>query len=68
MPSFAEALTPEQIGMAVDYLRSFCTEKVWPRGELNLPRAMFTEKAFPEDETVLTTVINTRAPRRLPIL
>src|SRR4051795_2552468 len=26
MPSFTEALTPDQIQKAVDYLRSFCTE------------------------------------------
>jgi hypothetical protein len=33
----------------------FCTESAWPRGDLNLPRAFFTEKAFPENETVWTT-------------
>jgi len=34
-------------------------EKVWPLGEMNLPRTFFTEKAFPEDEAVLTTAVNT---------
>ena len=34
----------------------------WPRGELNLPRALFTEKAYPEDEAVITTTIVTRGP------
>ena len=58
MPSFAEALTSEQIDKVVQYLRSQCTEPGWPLGELNLPRAMATEKAFPEDETVLTTTFN----------
>jgi hypothetical protein len=53
MPSFKDALTQDQIGEAIDYLRSLCTEKVWPRGDLNLPRAMITEKAFPEDEAVV---------------
>ena len=52
MPSFAEALTAEQIDELVQYLRSLCRESSWPRGELNLPRGLMTEKAFPEDEAV----------------
>jgi hypothetical protein len=44
----------------VDYLRGFCTNKSWPRGELNLPRAFATEKAFPESETVVSTAIDTQ--------
>jgi mono/diheme cytochrome c family protein len=58
MPSFTEALTPDQIEKVVEYLRTFCRESAWPRGELNLPRALITDKAFPEDETVLTTTIH----------
>ncbi|HXJ43428.1 MAG TPA: c-type cytochrome [Bryobacteraceae bacterium] len=58
MPSFAEALTMEQINKVVQHLRSFCEEKGWPKGELNFPRAIATEKAFPEDEAILTTSIN----------
>lgn len=58
MPSFAEALTSEQIERVVQYLRTFCRETSWPRGELNFPRALITDKAFPEDETVLTTTIH----------
>jgi mono/diheme cytochrome c family protein len=54
MPSFKDALTQEQIGKVIEYLRSFCTEKSWPRGNFNLPRPLITEKAFPEDEVVLT--------------
>src|SRR5262249_31052728 len=54
MPSFAEALTLDQIQLVVQYLRSLCSEPVWPLGELNLPRALVTEKAFPEDEVVLS--------------
>lgn len=53
MPAFAGALTPDEIARVVDYVRRFCTESSWPRGEMNLPRATFTEKAFPEDEVVL---------------
>src|ERR1051325_696749 len=60
MPSFAEALTLEQIRKVTDYLRSRCDEKAWPLGELNLPRTFFTEKAFPEDEAVLSTAVNTK--------
>jgi mono/diheme cytochrome c family protein len=63
MPSFAEALTPGQIEKVMQYVREFCTDPAWPRGELNLPRALVTEKAFPEDETVITTSFNaTGAP------
>ena len=58
MPSFAEALTPEQIEKVVKYLRSQCPDTAWPLGEMNLPRALMTEKAFPEDETVLTFSAN----------
>jgi len=58
MPSFSEALTPQQIDKVVEYLRGFCREAAWPRGELNLPRALLTEKAYPEDEVVITTAVN----------
>lgn len=58
MPSFGEALSPKEIDDVVAYLRTFCTNPKWPRGELNLPRAMVTEKAFPEDEEVLTSATN----------
>jgi mono/diheme cytochrome c family protein len=58
MPSFGDALTPEQINSVIKYLRSFCRNSHWPRGELNLPRALVTEKAYPEDEEVLSTSFN----------
>jgi len=58
MPAFGEALTGEQIQKVIEYVGSFCTERDWPRGELNLPRPLITSKAFPEDETVITTAIN----------
>jgi mono/diheme cytochrome c family protein len=60
MPSFKDLLTPDQIRKVVDHLRSLCTEAAWPRGNLNLPRAMITEKAFPENETVIAGSINAR--------
>jgi mono/diheme cytochrome c family protein len=53
MPSFKDLLTPDQINKVIGYLRSLCAERGWPRGDLNLPRALVTEKAFPEDETVI---------------
>src|SRR5262245_5306048 len=60
MPSFAEALNAEQIGQVMQYLREQCSEKQWPLGELNLPRSLVTETAFPEDEYVLTSSVNAK--------
>ncbi len=60
MPSWKDALTDEQIDKVIEFLRSRCDEPHWPLGELNLPRTIFTEKAFPEDEYVITTNIKTR--------
>src|SRR5579884_1131089 len=58
MPAFGEALSSQEINDIVAYLRTFCRDPHWPRGELNLPRAIVTEKAYPEDEEVLYTAIN----------
>ena len=55
MPAFGDALTSDQIESALKYIWTFCKDASWPRGDLNLPRAFFTEKAFPENETVWTT-------------
>jgi len=55
MPSFGEALTVRELELAVSHIRTFCPDGSWPRGELNLPRPLFTEKAFPEDEIVSTS-------------
>lgn len=55
MPAFGLAMSPAQIEMAVTHVRSFCGDDSWPPGELNLPRPLFTEKAYPEDEFVVTT-------------
>ena len=54
MPAFGDALSAEQIERAVKHLWTFCTDATWPRGDLNFPRAFFTEKAFPENEAVWT--------------
>ncbi len=58
MPSFADALTSEQIDKVIGYLRTLCTNKDWPRGEFNLPLPLVTEKAFPEDEVVIRSIVN----------
>lgn len=58
MPSFREALDDDQIMKVISHVRQFCREKSWPRGELNFPRALATEKAFPEDEMVMDVAIN----------
>jgi mono/diheme cytochrome c family protein len=58
MPAFGELLTSDQIDDLIAYLRSFCRNDRWARGELNLPLPQVTEKAFPEDEEVLTTAVN----------
>jgi mono/diheme cytochrome c family protein len=58
MPSFKDELTQEQIGKVIEYLRGLCTEKAWPRGNFNLPRPLVTEKAFPENEVVITGAFN----------
>ncbi len=65
MPAFAGALTVDQIELAVSHIRSFCTDSRWPRGELNLPRALITGKAYPEDEAVITTLIDAEGPSRI---
>jgi hypothetical protein len=63
MPAFGSALSDEEISRVVDYLRGFCRDlPEWPLGELNLPRALFTEKAFPENEVVLTSTVALRGP------
>ena len=49
MPAFGEAVAAAQLQQILDYTRTFCTDPAWPRGELNLPRALVTEKAFPEN-------------------
>ena len=64
MPAFGDALTPEDITSVVGYLRTFCSDlPKWPLGDLNFPRAFFTEKAFPESETVWTTTFGTKGDR-----
>jgi mono/diheme cytochrome c family protein len=60
MPAFGEVLSESEQEAAVAYVRSFCPEPSWPRGDLNFPRPLVTEKAFVEDEVVLTGAVATR--------
>ena len=62
MPAFRDLLTPDEIKRVVAYLKTFCSDRRWPQGELNLPLAQRVEKAFPEDEIVLTSNIATKGP------
>jgi mono/diheme cytochrome c family protein len=55
MPAFGDALTEDELFRIMGHIRTMCANDAWPRGELNLPRTFFTEKAYPEDEAVLTT-------------
>lgn len=62
MPAFGEALSVGEIVSALDYIRDFCLDsQAWPRGELNLPRPLVTEKAYPENELVMTTSVQSGA-------
>jgi len=61
MPAFGDALTREEIDLILDYIQTLYEDKSWPRGEFNIPLALGTEKAFPEDETILKTTVGTGA-------
>ena len=63
MPAFGDALSDDQIESVVKYLWTLCDNPSWPRGDLNFPRAFFTEKAFPESESVWTTGIPLRGAK-----
>lgn len=59
MPAFMGSLGNDEVRLILEYVRTMCTDPAWPPGELNLPRPLRTEKAFPENEAVLTTTFNT---------
>ena len=65
MPAFGDALSPDDIRLAISHIRTFCSDPAWPQGDLNLPRAFFTEKAFPENEAVWTMAMTGRRERSL---
>lgn len=59
MPAFGDALTEEELERVVGYIKSLCTDERWPQGEFNLPLALATEKAYPEDEYVFQSTVGT---------
>jgi mono/diheme cytochrome c family protein len=62
MPAFGDALSGDEIGKVVEYVSRFCNDPAWPRGDLNLPLPIFTEKAYPENEAVVTTSVSASGP------
>lgn len=58
MPAFGKALSQQQLQQIMDHIRTLCRDDNWPRGELNMPRPLVTEKAYPEDEAVISTSID----------
>jgi len=65
MPAFGGVYTVEELEAIVLYIKGFGHDPDWPVGELNLPRPLVTGKAFPEDEAVLTSQVNTSTPGRI---
>src|SRR4030095_2132090 len=53
MPAYGDVLTRAQIDSLLLHMREFCQDRRWVRGELNFQRALFTEKAYPENEIVV---------------
>ena len=58
MPAAGGALSEDELAAVLKYTRTLCTDTKWPRGELNFPKALATEKAFPEDEVLVTTTVD----------
>lgn len=58
MPAFGKALSLEELSSIMSHIRSFCGNSDWPPGELNLPRFLVTEKAYPEDEAVYSLAVD----------
>lgn len=62
MPAFGFVLTEVDIERVVRYTKQFCRDTSWPPGELNFPRAILTEKAFPENELLLISGVTLEGP------
>ena len=58
MPGFEDSLSSEQIEGFVTHIRGFCKATGWPIGNLNFPRPIVTEKAFPENEFLILPAIS----------
>ena len=59
MPAFGGVLEVAELELIITYVKEFCQDKRWPSGDLNLPRALVTEKAFVEDEAVFSAAVTT---------
>ncbi len=57
MPAFGGVFSREELMKILGYIRTFCVDDAWPRGELNHPRALVTTKAYPEDEMILEAAL-----------
>lgn len=53
MPAFGTALTDDEIADVACYVKSLCDDPDWVPGELNFPRPLITDKAFPEQEMIV---------------
>jgi mono/diheme cytochrome c family protein len=62
MPAFGGVLTETDIIAVVRYVKRFCSNDSWPPGELNFPRAILTEKAYPENELLLISGVTLEGP------
>ena len=51
MPAFGDALTTEQIAAAVGHVRLFCSDRAWPRGDLNFPSRHLHRKGVPRERS-----------------
>ncbi len=60
MPAFGDALNVQQVRGFVSHIRTMCADTGWPHGNLNFPRPIFTEKAFPENELVILPRVTRR--------
>jgi len=65
MPAFGEVLTDHEQETVLCYVRGFCADPKYPRGDLNFPRPLVTEKAFVEDEFVVSGAVATQSPRNI---
>jgi mono/diheme cytochrome c family protein len=65
MPAFGDELSQDEIGKLIAHVRGFCAEPGWPHGDLNMPRALVTEKAYPENEVVVTSTLSRGDGRRV---
>ncbi len=62
MPAFGDALTDAEILAVIAHIRGFCGSTQYPLGDLNYPRPIFVEKAFPEDEVVFSFQYQSASP------